>query len=78
MKTPHIVTAVLAAAAMMAGSKGSAMEYKLGPAPPMNSKGNTWSQGGRQRRNKTSQRSQRQSRKDCRRAHAAGVRHAFA
>ena len=35
MRTPHLATAMLAAAAMMGGSQGAAMEYTLRP-PDMN------------------------------------------
>jgi len=61
MKTLHLATAMLAAAAMMGGSQGAAMEYTLRMAD-MNTLYAT---------------NQRKRRKDRRRSWAAGNRKAF-
>jgi hypothetical protein len=75
MRTPHLATAMLAAAAVMGGSQGAAMEYTLRPdtsnaiyaAPQRTSRRSK----GRVAQN------QRQRRKYKRRAHAAGSKRAF-
>ena len=78
MRTPHLATAMLAAAAMMGGSHAVESSYTL--HPPTGS-GNVLyaaiQRTPRRSKGRVAQ-NQRQERKDRRRAHAAGARRAFA
>ena len=79
MRTPHLASAMLAAAAMMGGSQAIEQHsYMLRPVPPV---GNllyaTTLRTARRAKGRVAQ-NQRQERKDRRRAHAAGVRGVFA
>ena len=68
---------MIAAAAMMGGgSYGASSVMEIHP-PEHDQPSLNWMDSGRRRRNKTSARSQRQLRKDKRRAHAAGSKRAF-
>jgi hypothetical protein len=64
MKTEHLASAMLAAAAMMGGSQDAAMEYILRPSPTLRTASRVAT-------------NQRQRRKNNRRSWAAGNRKAF-
>ena len=76
MRTPHLMTSVLAVAAMMGGSQGAATEYTLRPSPDMNTLYAPTLRTARRAKGRVAM-SQRQIRKDRRRANAAGKRNAF-
>lgn len=76
MRTPHLATAMLAAAAMMGGSQGAAMEYTLRPSPDMNTLYAPTLRTARRSKGRVAQ-TQRQRQKDRRRSWAAGNRKAF-